>query len=642
MEAAKSENKPLLVSIGYSACHWCHVMAHESFEDSYIAGLMNDHFINVKVDREERPDVDQVYMEAVQMISQHGGWPLHVFCLPDGRPFFGGTYFPPIDRGQGIIPWPQLLLRVADHFQNHRQELEENADSIVKNMTHANQAIAEDGADLGWQPVLLIQAAISICETHDDTFGGFGGAPKFPPAMALDFLLAIRSTQASEQANGLDRRIDSVVPKTLISMATGGLYDQIGHGFARYSVDERWEIPHFEKMLYDNGLLISVYLKAYQRYRLPLFRQIVEETINWLNREMRSPDGPFFASQDADSEGVEGKYYVWTPDQVREALAAFPEDQVSTFLDIHAITDKGNFEDGLSHPQFDPDRLEHRETYTDLRHALYKVRRERVRPGTDRKHPVGWNSLVISALAEAGFYWNRTDWFDHARQAADWIWARSQDKPFELTSVYYEQGIAKSEGFLTDYAYHLEALLALASKADWREVGLGDHYLKRAIQVAGRMIEKFKDPHMAGYYFSSETADTPAARKKDWFDNAVPAGNSSILHGFSQLYAITGDPKYRQEVATLQPAYPVYAARIPSGVSYGLSALTQDVMGMATIKVKGPANLDALQDALSQKRWRKTFIQFATNADQPEGYQLCVGTQCLEPVADPMQLLELI
>ena len=281
---AKKLNKPVLVSVGYSSCHWCHVMAHESFEQPYNAELMNKHFVCIKVDREEKPEVDKLMMDAVQMIQGHGGWPLNCFCLPDGRPFFGGTYFPPEDRGHGQVPWPQLLMRVADFYHSNKNELMANADAIAKNLIHLT--VAPDANGLAPTPQDLIEAAKRICENHDDTYGGFSGAPKFPTPSVIDFLLGIRATHAADHDATLATRLDAVITITLGAMARGGLYDQIGGGFHRYCVDRDWTVPHFEKMLYDNAQLIGTYAEAWARYRDPLYLAVVEETIDWLNREM--------------------------------------------------------------------------------------------------------------------------------------------------------------------------------------------------------------------------------------------------------------------------------------------------------------------------------------------------------------------
>ena len=413
---AESSGKPLIVSIGYSSCHWCHVMAHECFEDEYIASIMNKHFVCVKVDREERPDIDQIYMEAVQMIQQQGGWPLNVFCLPDGRPFFGGTYFPPEDRGQGLIPWPQVCMRVSDFYKRSKGELIENAEAIQKNIL-AGIEDSNKESDAGELTAdLLTEAALGICGNHDDRYGGFGDAPKFPPSMALNFLRAIRPNVGPVLAE----RIDSVTHTTLHAMAHGGIFDQIGGGFARYSVDAHWLIPHFEKMLYDNALLIDTYTRGWVDTQEPLYAAVIEETMGWLEREMSAPVGAFYASLDADSEGKEGVYYVWTPEEVDSVLGL---SLARDFRASYNITANGNFKHGTSNPALVEADFSVRKKLSNARRLLLEHREaERVPPGKDTKISTAWNSMLIRALADAGFYFNRPEWLERARKAADFIW----------------------------------------------------------------------------------------------------------------------------------------------------------------------------------------------------------------------------
>jgi uncharacterized protein YyaL (SSP411 family) len=482
LAAAEASGKPLLVSIGYSACHWCHVMAHESFESDYIAKLMNKHFICVKVDREERPDVDQVYMEAVQMIQQQGGWPLNVFCLPDGRPFFGGTYFPPEDRGHGLIPWPQVLMRIADHYKRSQAELIDNADSIQKNIMASTQAASTGGASGVWDNAYLLAAAHGICGNHDDQYGGFGGAPKFPQAMTLDFLRAVRRSAAVEAEPELSERIDTVCHATLRAMAHGGLFDQFGGGFARYSVDPHWLIPHFEKMLYDNALLIDAYSRGWLANQDPLYAAVVEETIGWLEREMSAEGGGFYAALDADSEGEEGRYYVWTPEQIDSVLG--PTEAARDIRAAYNITAEGNFEHGNSNPALVEADFAVRAKLAPARQQLLAYREaNRVPPGKDTKISTAWNALLIRSMADAGFYFNRPEWLQRARKAADFIWSElteELDGALRLKAVYYEGVGAQVDGFLHDYALAAEAFLAIASKIDWVEPGASVIYLERA------------------------------------------------------------------------------------------------------------------------------------------------------------------
>jgi uncharacterized protein YyaL (SSP411 family) len=630
LKAAETSGKPLLVSIGYSACHWCHVMAHESFEDEYIAGIMNKHFICVKVDREERPDLDQIYMEAVQMIQQQGGWPLNVFCLPDGKPFFGGTYFPPEDRGQGLIPWPQICMRIADFYKRSKGELIENAESIQKNILAGTQAASTAGASSDWNPECLLEAAQGICGNHDDQYGGFGEAPKFPPAMSLNFLRALRPAVESDLA----ARIDEVSHITLRAMAHGGLFDQFGGGFARYSVDAHWLIPHFEKMLYDNALLIDAYTRAWLDTQDPLYAAVVEETIGWLDREMSAPSGSFYAALDADSEGEEGRYYVWTPEQVDSVLGPSLARELRA---AYNITKEGNFEQGKSNPALVEADFAVRVKLAAARRQLREYREaERVSPGKDTKISIAWNSMMIRALADAGFYFDRPEWTQRARKAIDFLWSElvtETPEGIQLKAVYYERGGAKIDAFLHDYALLAEACLALASKIDWIEPGASDTYQARAQACVDQAMRYFTDEHSIGYYFTAEGAETPVARRKEWFDNATPSGNSVMLHALSGLHALTGDGRYAAEFEATLPAYADYAGKVAAGVAHGLEAAATYQSGVVVIKVGVDVDMNALRNALADKAWRRTFIRQSMDLS-PKQIQVCLGTQCLTPDDD--------
>ena len=630
LKAAETSGKPLLVSIGYSACHWCHVMAHESFEDEYIAGIMNKHFICVKVDREERPDLDQIYMEAVQMIQQQGGWPLNVFCLPDGRPFFGGTYFPPEDRGQGLIPWPQICMRIADFYKRSKGELIENAESIQKNILAGTQAASTGGASCDWNPECLLEAAQGICGNHDDQYGGFGEAPKFPPAMSLNFLRALRPAVESDLA----ARIDEVSHITLRAMAHGGLFDQFGGGFARYSVDAHWLIPHFEKMLYDNALLIDAYTRAWLDTQDPLYAAVVEETIGWIDREMSAPSGSFYAALDADSEGEEGRYYVWTPEQVDSVLGPSLARELRA---AYNITKEGNFEQGKSNPALVEADFVVRVKLADARRQLRECREaERVSPGKDTKISTAWNGMMIRALADAGFYFDRPEWTQRARKAIDFLWSElvtETPEGIQLKAVYYERGGAKVDAFLHDYALLAEACLAVASKIDWVEPGASATYQARAQACVDQAMRYFTDEHSIGYYFTAEGAESPVARRKEWFDNATPSGNSVILHALSGLYALTGDGRYAAEFEATLPAYADYAGKVAAGVAHGLEAAATYQLGVVVIKVGVDVDMNSLRKALADKTWRRTFIQQSMDLS-PKQIQVCLGTQCLAPDDD--------
>ncbi len=649
---ARAEGKPVLVSIGYSACHWCHVMAHECFEDAYIADLMNKHFICIKVDREERPDVDQIYMEAVQMLTQHGGWPLNVFCFPDQRPFFGGTYFPPEDNGRGIVPWPQLLMRVADYFAKNRAELADNADNIVKNLAHANAPMGASAA-AQWDNRALLTAAQSIAGMHDDTWGGFGGAPKFPPAMTLDFLMALRSTAAAERTAGLAKRLDDIVNTTARAMAHGGIFDQFGGGFSRYSVDGQWLIPHFEKMLYDNALLLDAYAKAHRRYQNPLYAAICAETVDWLFREMRHPGGAFYSALDADSDGHEGAAYVWTPAQIREVLGN--DADAKAVCTAYNITEGGNFENGLSNPALVEGDFAVREKLAALRAKLLAARQKRTQPGRDTKILLAWNALLVRGLAEAAFALGRKDWFAAAQKCADWLWANLSHADAQghrrLRTVYYEenpkletQNQQPIAGFLDDYAFLAEALLTLAAYADWAEPGSDrlEQNIGRARALVETVRAHFSDEMLPGLFFTADDQEKLAVRKKEWWDNALPSGHAALAHALAGLHALTGESAYADELADLKKCYTGLAPRAPLGVPHALAAFTWDAVGIAVLKVKGSCDWDALRAELAKKPYRPMYLIAAHDPAQPEGLQLCVGTQCSPPTKNLSELVELI
>lgn len=634
-ELAKKEGKLILVSIGYSACHWCHVMAHESFEDEYIAGLMNRNFVCIKVDREERPDIDQMFVEVVQMITGRAGWPLNVFCLPNGKPFFGGTYFPPKDIGRGIIPWPQLLMRLVESFKKSPHELEENGDNIIQNLLIANNP--QSGEVLLNNS--LLEGAKMICATHDDEWGGFGKAPKFPSPTVLEYLFAIRGSAACNEDERLANRIDEVLVKTLKSMAHGGIYDQIGGGFSRYSVDRFWAVPHFEKMLYDNGLLISVYTKGWLSYRLDLFKSIVEETVGWVKNEMLMEFGAFASSLDADTEGVEGKYYAWTQEEVIKALGA---EDGRVFCEAYAITKEGNFEKGSSIPAWVYDDDKKRLELKPLREKLLKMRELRVRPGKDKKILVSWNSLLAQGLVTAGFYFNRPEWVEMAQKVIDWIWENMSDRQNRLKAVYYAEG-GEVSGYLDDYAFYAEACLALASKVEWLGSGSSSLYIERAQRVVDAVLEHFGDKESAGFFFTADDQEKLIARKKYWWDQAIASGNASMVHCLSDLYALTGEARYAEKLNQLRMAYAEFCNKAPNGVAYALAGFAEDAIGVVMLKINDVKNdvLNRIQEALGHKPYRKVFILRQKDA-VPKRYQLCVGNQCLESTDDLEAILEKI
>jgi uncharacterized protein YyaL (SSP411 family) len=514
---ARAEDKPLLVSIGYAACHWCHVMERESFEDVSVAALMNESFVCVKVDREERPDVDAIYMDAVQAMTGQGGWPLNAFLTPDGLPFYAGTYFPPAPR-HGLPAWSDLLRALAEAWVEQRAEIDRAAGEILPRLAGAASLQAAEG-DVS--PALFDRAVASLRRGFDEVHGGWGGAPKFPAASVIEFLLA-----RGERAMPL---------QTLRRMASGGIYDQIGGGFARYSVDAAWIVPHFEKMLYDNALLARAYLHAWQVTEEPLFRRVCVETLDWAMRELRQDEGGFASSLDADSEGVEGKFYVWTPDEVRAALGPLAESAIEHF----GVTSAGNFEGRniLVRATPDPPNL------SDLQAGLLAARAARVRPALDDKRLTSWNALMIAALADAGMALERADYVSAAVTCARFIESELRDGSGRLLRTF-NRGRAKLPAYLEDHAYLLEAYLVLY------EATFDDAWYKRAVALAEEILTRFYDAERGGF-FSVADDHGLIARRKDLEDAPIPSGASSAAFGLLRLARLAGETRYEEAAISL-------------------------------------------------------------------------------------------
>ncbi len=559
---SKAEDKPILLSVGYAACHWCHVMEHESFENEQIAGLMNEHFISIKVDREERPDIDAIYMNAVQMMSGHGGWPMTMFLTPDLKPFYGGTYYPPVDR-QGMPGFGRVLLTMADLYRNRRDEVFTSADSITAELQNINR-FRESGEMMTTE--ILNQAFSSLISKFDNTHGGFGRAPKFPPSMTLMFLLRHYKRTNSPEAL-------QMVELTLQKMAAGGMYDHIGGGFARYSTDAHWLVPHFEKMLYDNALLARIYLYAYQATRKPRYRQIAEETFEYMLRDMTGPEGGFYSSEDADSEGVEGKFYVWTKDEV---LRLMGREEGEIFCRYYDITAEGNFEDGqsiLNTPRWmeefaDDENIAREEIERVInsgRKKLFHAREERVRPGLDDKILTAWNGMMLTAFAEAACILGRDDYREVARRNAEFLLSNLVRDGRLLRT--YKDGRAKLNGYLEDYAYLIEGLIALY------EATFELKYFERAREMADMMIARFWDEEEGGFYFTSSDHEELILRTKDYFDNAIPSGNSSAAVSFLKLWALTQESIYQRCAVSILRTMREAMVKYPSGFGYLLSAL---------------------------------------------------------------------
>ncbi|HEY7543879.1 MAG TPA: thioredoxin domain-containing protein [Blastocatellia bacterium] len=576
---AKAEDKPIFLSIGYAACHWCHVMEHESFENEQIAGLMNEHFISIKVDREERPDIDAIYMNAVQMLTGHGGWPMSMFLTPDLKPFYGGTYYPPVDR-QGMPGFGRVLLTMADLYRNRRDEVFTSADSITAELQNVNR-FRESNEMMTTE--LLNQAFSSLISRFDRAHGGFGRAPKFPPSMTLMFLLRHYKRTNSPEAL-------QMVELTLEKMAGGGMYDHIGGGFARYSTDAHWLVPHFEKMLYDNALLARIYLYAYQATHKPLYRRVAEETLEYILRDMTSPEGGFYSSEDADSEGVEGKFYVWTKDEVIQLLG---QEEGEIFCRYYDITAEGNFEHGqsilnmpLSLEEFaDKESISLEEVKRIInsgRRKLFHAREERVRPGLDDKILTAWNGMMLTAFAEAVNILGRDDYREVARRNAEFLLSNLMSDGRLLRT--YKDGKAKLNGYLEDYAYLIEGLLALY------EATFELKYFERARELSDAMIERFWDEQEGGFYFTSSDHEELIMRTKDYFDNAIPSGNSSAALSFLKLWALTQESQYQRCAVSILRTMREAMVKYPSGFGYLLSALDAYLAEGREIAIIGSAD----------------------------------------------------
>ena len=517
---AAERQVPVFLSVGYAACHWCHVMAHESFEDPQTASMINEHFVAIKVDREERPDVDAVYMQATQALTGQGGWPMSVFLTPDRKPFYAGTYFPPTPR-HGLPSFTQVLQAINDAWGDRRGELLDSASDIVRQLS--KQATFGDAGEL--TAADCEKALLALQGEFDRTYGGFGRAPKFPPSMVVEALLRDGSEQSMIMAE-----------KTLEAMARGGIYDQLGGGFARYSVDAGWIVPHFEKMLYDNALLLGVYTHWWRRTRNPLAERTVAETVAWLLREMRTEQGAFAASLDADSEddqGVlrEGAYYVWNRDQLRAVLG---EEDAAWAAEAFSVTPGGTFEHGASTLQLlsDHDQLR----LTDVRERLRTARNQRSRPGRDDKVVAAWNALLVDALVQAAMIFDRPEWLQIATKAAEHLWQLHwREGRLRRTS---RDGVAgEAFGILEDYAAF--ALAASRLAAAYAE----PLWLNRAEQLLEVIMEQFDDP-AGGFYDTAADAEQLYARPQDPTDNATPSGLSAAVHALRLMAELSGEGRY--------------------------------------------------------------------------------------------------
>jgi uncharacterized protein YyaL (SSP411 family) len=635
---ARAEDRPILLSVGYSACHWCHVMERESFEDAETAAYMNEHFVNVKVDREERPDVDALYMEAVQTISGQGGWPMTVFLDPEGVPFYGGTYFPP-DEGRGMPSFRMVMEAVVDAFERQRDEIREKAPQMRTRLG----AIGEvEPAGESAEAAVLEEAVERLRASADMARGGFGGAPKFPPASALELLLARDET--------------AIVERTLDAMLGGGIYDQLGGGFARYSVDAAWLVPHFEKMLYDNALLARAYLHGWQRFGHERYRRACEETLDWVLREMRGPEGGFYSALDADSEGEEGRFYVWTPDEIRSVLTEptgetncikFQTQQTENLMQFYGVTEQGNFEGrNILHLAGGADASEP-EGLEEMRRALYEARAKRVWPGLDDKRLTAWNALMISALAEAGAVLGRDDYLDAARDCAEFIWSELRDEDGTLLRTY-KDGRAHLNAYLEDHAFLLEALLVLY------EASFETQWFQRARELAGVLMTRFADPERGGFFSTADDHEALIARRKEIGDHPIPSGNSAAALGLLRLGALSGERSYGRAAEGVFRLFTGPATRHPESFAHLLRAVDFHLAPTKEVALVGDELAELAAVVRAKHRPHLVLAGGPQGASQPElladrptldgvpTAYVCEGFACKQPVTDAEDLSTLL
>ena len=575
-QTAREQDKPVLISIGYAACHWCHVMERESFEHEQIAALQNDLVVSIKVDREERPDIDEIYMDAQQLIHGHGGWPLNVFCTPDGKPFFGGTYFPPQGRA-GMPGWPDVLQGVARAWREQRQQVEAQADQLAQHLNLTASAVADFDAEAAIESPASIRsrAATALLQAADRTHGGFGGAPKFPQPFYLRLILQQALDPTASNRNDAARHLGL----SLRQMAEGGIYDQLAGGFHRYAVDQIWLVPHFEKMLYDNALLIPLYLDASRLVRMahmdgdPFFAQIARETAEYLLNDLQTPDGAFFASTDADSEGEEGKYFVWTRDQLFDLL---DPDDAETACRRWGVDLGGNFEGkSILHAAASVEdtanwrnqSLEQVEAALErARTTLLEARAKRIPPATDTKIIAAWNGMAIDALAQAGAVLDEPRFTAAARRAAQFILDQMRDPDGRLFRIH-AGGRASVPAFLEDYAALADGLLSLY------ETTADERWFAEARRLIDDMCERFWDHDQGAFFTVASDGERLIAQRKPSQDGATPSGNALAARALARLYALTAEGIYADRIEAMRQTFAPYLEKAPTMQGLFVAAL---------------------------------------------------------------------
>jgi len=655
IERSKREDKPIFLSIGYSACHWCHVMEHESFENEPIARYLNEHFISIKVDREERPDLDQIYMNAVQMMTGRGGWPMSVFLTPDLKPFFGGTYWPPTPR-MGMPGFEQVLVAVNDAWRHRREPLLQQADELTGHLQSAGESgeqssalplplgeagtarsVVDEGIPPDQATQLLDNASRTLQRSFDHQHGGFGSAPKFPHSMDLQLLLRLWKRQPSQ--NLLD-----MVTLTLDKMAAGGIYDHLAGGFARYSVDERWLVPHFEKMLYDNALLTSAYLDAYLVTREERFARVARETCDYILTYMTDPAGGFHSTEDADSEGEEGKFYVWTPAEIKSvlgpvgnALRGVPPDAGERFCYVYDVSEAGNFEHGKSILNL-PKTIEQcaalkgwnlDELHSELaasRKKLLAIRDQRIRPGKDDKILVSWNALMIDALANASIALQEPKYLAAAEKAAEFILRQMSTGNGRLLHTW-RHGKAKLDAYLDDYAYLANALVTLY------EATFDEFWIHVAGGLADVVLQHFEDKSGGGFFFTADDHEQLIARNKDLHDASVPSGNAMAATALIRLGNLSGRSEYLEAAGrTLTVVLPIIE-RLPTASGQMLIALDMWLGPMKELVLIGGNNEAENQTlrGLLQNGFRP-YCSHASRPARPDSAGVAGQSAWLEPL----------
>ncbi len=643
---ARAEDLPILLSVGYSACHWCHVMEHESFEDAGVARLMNERFVNVKVDREERPDVDSLYMNAVQQMTGRGGWPMTVFLTPEGAPFYGGTYFPPTPR-HGLPSFRQVLTGVSEAYREKRAQVEENA-AQLRELLEQSTSLRPPAKAL--DTAVLDRARRRIASRFDAVHGGFGNAPKFPQPMVLEFLL--RDWKRTGDPEPL-----RLVEQTLRKMWGGGIYDHLGGGFHRYSVDARWLVPHFEKMLYDNALLSRIYLHAHQATGSEEYRGVTEEILDYVRREMLSPEGGFFSTQDADSEGVEGKFYLWTPEEVDSVLGA---GEGPVFRAYYDVTPEGNFErknilhvdrttaEVAGEAGVTEARL--REILARGRASLYRERAERVWPGRDEKVLAAWNAMMLHSFAEAAWVLHRADYREIAEANARFLLSRLRPEGRLLRT--WRDGRAKIDAFLEDHALLVDALLALyraTSDLAW---------VREARSLADAMLDRFWDEGAGIFYDTASDSEALIVRPRDLFDGATPSGSSAAARALLHLAALVGEPRYARAAERGLESMAGMLDQVPQAQGNLLCALDFHLAPpreVAVVGARGSADTEALLDELRGRYLPTTTVAHLDPSASTAGAEIpllmgrepvagraaayvCERFACRRPVTEPAEL----